>query len=95
MTQGHVWRNTTVLILDCHAWVQARNDGEWELRLLRRFAPHNDTMASLQDFSVALLHDNEAQMKPTSGAYVLVRERARRNCNEVSVQKNKLKIVKD
>jgi hypothetical protein len=34
-------------------------------------------------------------MKPASGAYLNVRERARRNCNEISVQKNKLKIVKD
>jgi hypothetical protein len=33
-------------------------------------------------------------MKPASGAYVLVRERARRNCNDVSALKNKLKIVK-
>jgi hypothetical protein len=49
---------------------------------------------SLQDFSVVILHDNEAQMKPVSGAYVLVRERAWRNCNEISVRKNKLKIVK-
>jgi hypothetical protein len=50
---------------------------------------------SLQDFSVGILHDNEAQMKPASGAYVLVRERARRNCNDVSGRKNKLKIVKE
>jgi hypothetical protein len=50
---------------------------------------------SLQDFSDVILPGNEAQMKPASGAYLNVRERAWRNCNEVSVQKNKLKIVKD
>ncbi|MDR3345858.1 MAG: hypothetical protein LBS73_01650 [Campylobacteraceae bacterium] len=49
---------------------------------------------SLQDFSVSFLHANEAQTKPVSGAYLNVRERAWRNCNEFSVQKNELKIVK-
>jgi hypothetical protein len=50
---------------------------------------------NLQNFSDVILPGNEAQMKPASGAYVLVRERARRNCNDVSGQKNELKIVKD
>jgi hypothetical protein len=30
----------------------------------------NDTGASLQDFSDVISHDNEAQMKPASGAYL-------------------------
>jgi hypothetical protein len=41
---------------------------------------------NLHKFSDVILHDNEAQMKSASGAYIEVRERARRNCNEVSVQ---------
>jgi hypothetical protein len=53
------------------------------------------SISNLQNFSDVILHAKKAQMKPASGAYVLVRERARRSCNVVSVWKNELKIVKD
>jgi len=39
-TKGRVWRNSAVLILDCHAWLQTRNDGGG-------FGSPNDTMGIL------------------------------------------------
>jgi hypothetical protein len=44
--------------------------GERETQIVTPSA-HNDTKADLQDFSDVISPDNEVQMKPVSGAYVL------------------------
>jgi hypothetical protein len=95
--------------VDCHERERARNDGgggheKAKLKYAKDKTNHPTLRAplhrgeltlNLQDFSVSFSHDNEAQTEARERCVLEVRERARRICNDVSVSKNELKIVKD